>query len=157
MDANCIAQYALSGSQFSNRLTFYKIQHKNRFIAYQTCPHATNTQTEEYRINLWFPSMCHKAFGPATEYVRRLMRVTVLRARGPGLTLAIEALTRLRWTYKQWNTSVLSSVFAMQHVRWTCDLVLTRHQTVKLCRLTKASNTYRIAICTRTFIQVMHW
>ena len=56
--------------------------------------------TKTHAARLWCPSICHKLFGPATEYA--LLEITTAQRilEFPGSTLAILSLIRSRWTLR---------------------------------------------------------
>ena len=56
--------------------------------------------TKPHATRLWCPSICHKLFGPATEYA--LLEITTAQRilEFPGSTLAILSLIRSRWTLR---------------------------------------------------------
>ena len=55
--------------------------------------------TSLQRMSLWFPSICHKALGPWTEYSHLLTSWCHLRAVLNGLVLWIESRSLPLWTY----------------------------------------------------------
>ena len=97
------------------------IWHKERLgTTKKSCGAGEQTQymvcSSMYRINLWFPSMCHIAFGAGTEYCLRLsVRLAMARTSFPiGSTPFKESRTLV-------TTTTIANVKFQRQITWNIN------------------------------------